>query len=194
MRWPLWCRFYSEWLRLALRRTFDFTDAGMLFLSAIILGLVPYLMGYEIIINAPWWAITLMVMGFVFLLRFFLAPYWMYKELQSKIKPPGISNEVAQELASLVSEGGNIHAMAVTNSLELTEFDRLYLNWSDRVTSFLENNYSKAKAIAIMSLGRFTLGSYRNVFNEYHRQKKTEVGIIHSRLKQLLELAADNDV
>ena len=92
---PLWATFYLEWLRRASRRSLDITDLWLFFISSVCFGLIPSLLGYEVIVTGKWWVFVLIVFAGVFLLRFLLAPFWIWRDQRKTIEK--LSSEVFVE-------------------------------------------------------------------------------------------------
>jgi hypothetical protein len=126
-----------------------------LFLLAIAAGVITSAVPTIGVIDITGWKFSLVVFGGVWALRLLLAPYWIYKSDQDRLrsiaKP---TQEALDALAELLSEG--IHKILnapLRNTADQIALVKFAEAWNERLFAHLDTNFSRSDALHVQRLG-----------------------------------------
>jgi hypothetical protein len=149
-------QFARECFARALRRSASTVDAVVLVFT-IGVGFCGWLLGAEIIVNAPWWLTLLAIFGAVVVVRIICAPYWIYRdaaaerdelraELDERTRRRTALNALAERM---VYASSVLFRWPVQSNDDIPKWDEAIAAWREQVKKIVADNFSEAEAIAI---------------------------------------------
>ena len=171
---------FLDFSRLVLRKVFrksvDTTDAVLLVGGALLAAFLELALGIEVIVNLPWWAVTLSVLGLVMLVRLLLAPYWIYVDFRKRNE--GLSKtldaletreSVRLGLARLRKKGVTIRntGLKLTKKSEVPNWVRDADRWEKRVIKKIKE-INRADAELFSTLDWVQFPEFKNTLSDGH--------------------------